>query len=123
MDFEVTLDHGQFEHGQEVHSGFFKASGDTSGVLEPAHAPLDDIATHLGVSTYRLSHVFGQESDFTVSGYLTMLRMEKARAMLLAHSRCNVSEVARTVGYQDPHYFSRVFKKHYGQSPAKFRSS
>ena len=77
---------------------------------------LDDIAVHLGISAYHLSHIFGEKSDFTVYGYLMVLRMEKARA-LLHEGKLNVSEVAYFVGYQDPAYFSRVFKKQFGYSP------
>ena len=78
---------------------------------------LDDIAAHLGISAYHLSHIFGEKSDFTVYGYLMALRMEKARA-LLHEGKLNVSEVAYFVGYQDPAYFSRVFKKQCGYSPS-----
>ena len=49
MDFEVSLDDGQFEHGQVVDGCFFVASGDASGLLEPADAALDDVAALVGV--------------------------------------------------------------------------
>lgn len=78
---------------------------------------LDDIALHLGVSSYHLSHVFSSLSDFTVYSYLMTLRMEKARN-LLKEGSLNVSEVAYAVGYQNPDYFSRVYKKHYGHLPS-----
>lgn len=83
---------------------------------------LDEIASALRVSAYYLSHVFSQESDFSLFSHLTRLRMNKAGELLLAE-RLNVSEVARSVGYEDPNYFSKVFKKRFGCSPSRFRAA
>lgn len=80
---------------------------------------LDDIAEALHVSPYHLSHVFSRESDFSLFSYLMQVRMDKARE-LLALGRLNVAEVSRAVGYQDPNYFSKVFRKHVGQSPREY---
>ncbi len=80
---------------------------------------LDDIAEHVGISTYHLSHIFGDQSDFTVYNYLMTLRMKKAKS-LLKESNLNVSDVAYAVGYNDPQYFSKVFRKYHGVSPSQF---
>ena len=80
---------------------------------------LEEIASDLHVSAYYLSHVFSQESDFTLFSYLTGLRMKRAADLLLG-GELNVSEVARAVGFEDPNYFSKVFKKHYGRPPSQF---
>lgn len=42
---------------------------------------------------------------------------------LLEQSAHNVSEVANIVGYDNPLYFSRLFKKHFGISPAQYRKN
>lgn len=42
---------------------------------------------------------------------------------LLKNSAMTVSEIAESVGYSDPHYFSGLFKSRRGQSPAKYRRS
>lgn len=55
--------------------------------------------------------------------YMTNLRMKKACSMLSAvgHQKdITVAEVARSCGFDDPLYFSRVFKKYRGQSPSEF---
>ena len=78
---------------------------------------LDTIADALHVSPYHLSHVFSQESRFSLFEYLTHLRMEKARE-LLSQGRMNVSEVAFAVGYDDSHYFAKVYRRHFKQSPS-----
>jgi AraC-like DNA-binding protein len=80
---------------------------------------LDDIADALGVSAYHLSHVFSRESDFSLFAYLMQVRMDKAKE-LLRDGRWNVSEVSRAVGYQDPNYFSKVFRRHVGRSPKQY---
>jgi len=82
---------------------------------------LDHIAKTLGVSSYYLSHVFSEESDFSLFSYLTTVRMEKART-LLTEGKHNVSEAANAIGYDDSNYFSRVFHRHFGFPPHAARS-
>jgi AraC-like DNA-binding protein len=77
---------------------------------------LERIASDLKVSAYYLSHVFSEENDFTLFATLTTLRMEKARA-LLRDGRLSVAETARTVGYDNSNYFSKVFRRHFGVAP------
>jgi len=83
---------------------------------------LADVATALNVSGYYLSHVFSNENDFSIFEYLTSVRMEKARE-LLRKSDLHVSEVSHAVGYHNPNYFSKAFKKHAGCTPTEFRSA
>ena len=52
--------------------------------------------------------------------YILSLRMANAR-LLLEESGCNVSEVATIVGFENPLYFSRLFKKAFGLSPAQYK--
>jgi AraC-like DNA-binding protein len=80
---------------------------------------LEAIASALHVSGYYLSHVFSGESNFSLFAYLTALRMDKARALLLGGAM-NVSQVALAVGYQDPNYFSKAFRKQCGCSPREY---
>lgn len=86
------------------------------------HQPLslDVIAEAVGVSGYHLSHVFSRESDFTLSGYLTALRMDRARK-LLADGEGTIAEVAEAVGYANGNYFAKAFRRHCGCSPSSYR--
>ena len=52
--------------------------------------------------------------------YFTRLRMEKARC-LLDTTEASVKEVAATLGYDDPFYFSRVFKSVNQLAPSNYR--
>ncbi len=85
------------------------------------HMTLSDIATHLGISACHLSHIFSKESGFTLSSYLTQVRMQKA-AELLADPAAQVAEVAYAVGYEDANYFSKAFRRHFGYSPSRYRA-
>jgi AraC-like DNA-binding protein/quercetin dioxygenase-like cupin family protein len=80
---------------------------------------LEDVAAALRVSPYYLSHVFSEQSEFTLFSYLTQLRMEKARR-LLREGVLNVSEVARAAGWRDANYFAKVFRKYAGCSPRQY---
>lgn len=82
---------------------------------------LDDVASALNVSGYYLSHVFSQESNFSLFSYLTNLRIERAKRMLIEEAT-NISEAACAVGYNDPNYFAKIFRKHVGVSPSEFLS-
>ena len=75
---------------------------------------------HLGVDHF--SHRFKDTVGVSPVRFLTGLRVERAKELLLTES-LSVSEVARLVGYQDPLYFSRVFKKFTGISPGMFHGN
>ena len=52
--------------------------------------------------------------------YILSLRMANAQS-LLESTQYNITEVAAAVGYDDPLYFSRLFRRHTGFSPTKYR--
>ncbi|RRK30097.1 AraC family transcriptional regulator [Schaedlerella arabinosiphila] len=68
------------------------------------------------------SHTFKQRMGVPPMQFLSRLRIEKAKEFLTANSM-SVSTVARLVGYDDPLYFSRVFRKSTGIAPHKFYHS
>ena len=68
---------------------------------------LEAIASALDISPYYLSRVFSEESGFTLSSYLTSVRMDRA-VDLLKDSRKNISEIAHRVGFNDSHQPSQI---------------
>ena len=83
---------------------------------------LNTISKIVNLSPTHFSTVFSQESGKTFIEYLTSVRIEKAKELLLCSPKRS-SEIAYEVGYRDPQYFSYVFKKTTGVSPREFRSS
>ncbi|MFB6366899.1 response regulator [Paenibacillus elgii] len=79
------------------------------------------IASELKLSPNYVSVVFRQGTGETISAYLTRLRMEHSRH-LLKDPAASIQEIARNVGYTDPHYFAKVFKKTEGLTPSQYRN-
>jgi len=82
---------------------------------------LNNVAAHANLSASHFSVVFSQETGQTFKDYLTEIRINKAKE-LLRMTGLRSADVAFQVGYNDPHYFSSVFKKHTSLSPIEFRS-
>jgi two-component system response regulator YesN len=88
--------------------------------IEPGLS-LHEVASHANLSVSHFSVVFGQEAGQTFKEYLTEVRISKAKE-LLRMTALRSTDIAYQVGYNDPHYFSSVFKKNTGLSPIEFRS-
>ncbi|MDR1618746.1 MAG: helix-turn-helix domain-containing protein [Treponema sp.] len=71
------------------------------------------------VSPAYLSRLFSEHLKTSFVDFLTELRMEKAE-QLIRESGMSIKEIAFAVGYQDPNYFSKIFRKLRGQSPTEF---
>ncbi|MBI3170733.1 MAG: response regulator [Chloroflexi bacterium] len=82
---------------------------------------LNIVAARANLSASHFSVVFSQETAQNFKEYLTEVRINKAKELLRMTS-LRSADIAYQVGYNDPHYFSAVFKKHTGQSPIEFRS-
>ncbi|GAU78881.1 response regulator [Fusibacter sp. 3D3] len=82
---------------------------------------LNTVAQIVNVSPTYFSSVFSQQMGKTFVESLTELRMEKARELLRCTNESG-SEIAAKVGYNDPHYFSFLFKKINGCSPRHYRN-
>ena len=80
-----------------------------------------DVVDHVVMSSSHFSTLFSQTTGMTFTKYLIDLRMAKARELLFSTSMRS-SEIAYAVGYNDPHYFSYLFKKCSGVTPSEFRT-
>ncbi|MDR6550316.1 AraC family transcriptional regulator [Paenibacillus qinlingensis] len=69
-----------------------------------------------------LCQVFKKHSGMTIVSYLHDLRIQRAK-YLLTSDNLSIGDIAQQVGFQDPYYFSRVFKNKVGVSPQKFRDA
>ncbi|MGN1167534.1 MAG: response regulator [Lachnospiraceae bacterium] len=82
---------------------------------------LNTVAASVGMSPSYFSSVFSREMGKTFVEYLTGIRMDKAKELLMC-SPMKTSEIGYEVGYKDPHYFSYIFKKTQGCSPKEYRA-
>lgn len=83
---------------------------------------LQDIARSLGVSLSSLSKRFKKSYGCSPIQYLTRLRLEKARTLLL-ETGLTLEQISECCGYPNGFYLSRVFVRHFGMTPAQFRKS
>ena len=88
--------------------------------MEP-NLSLFEVASQVNLSSSHFSAVFSQGTCQTFKEYLTTTRINKAKEMLRS-SPLSSNDIAYQVGFNDPHYFSYVFKKNTGFSPTEFRS-
>jgi two-component system response regulator YesN len=81
---------------------------------------LADIARASYMSVSRLAHVFKEQMGITLIDYLTSVRIERAKQLLLATTQ-NCTEICFQVGYNNQSYFTRTFKRLVGVTPRQFR--
>lgn len=81
---------------------------------------LDEVSYYVNISPYYFSKIFKEETGENFIEYLTNVRIEKAKE-LLNRSEYSMKEIGIMVGYADPNYFSRTFKKKVGVTPTEYR--
>lgn len=81
---------------------------------------LTDVAKQVEVSSAYLSHLFSSHLRKSFVDQLTQIRLVKAKQLLKEHAY-SIKEVSSMVGYQDPNYFSRLFKRFTGCSPSEYK--
>ncbi|WP_371374013.1 helix-turn-helix domain-containing protein [Sporomusa aerivorans] len=81
---------------------------------------LEELAKREYLSSSYFSRTFTEMVGMSFTDYLKTVRIKRAQALLLTSGR-GVADIAAAVGYQDPNYFSRVFKLVTGKSPLQYR--
>jgi YesN/AraC family two-component response regulator len=83
---------------------------------------VEALAQAVYLSPTYLCMLFHQETGCTINGYLTAVRMERAKEMLRDLNN-KLYDICYAVGYANPSYFTRQFKKYTGLLPSVFRNS
>lgn len=83
---------------------------------------LDDISRQMNLSPYYFSKLFKEKTGENFVEFLTRVRIDRAKEMLGSPDR-SMKEICQEVGYSDPNYFSRIFKKVVGVPPTEYRES
>lgn len=81
---------------------------------------LAEVSRALHVSTFYFCKMFKKATGLTFTGYLSRVRVERAKELLLDRNR-RISEVAYEVGFGSLTHFNRIFRKLVGQSPTDYR--
>ncbi len=82
---------------------------------------LEMVSKHFGYSAEHFSRKFRQMTGITFQSYLGDVRMERAKE-LLGDPESAIAWVSAQVGFKDPAYFSKVFKKHTGLLPKEYKN-
>jgi len=82
---------------------------------------LAEIAKASHLSSSRLAHIFKEQMGITIIDYLTSVRIDRAKKLLLATDQ-SCTEICFQVGYNNQSYFTRTFKELVGMTPRQFRT-
>lgn len=83
----------------------------------------DKLHTLCGVSDTYFRQIFVSRFGMTPQKFIVSKRLSHARNEILSGDSNSITEVALNVGFNDPLYFSKVFKKAYGLSPSELRKN
>lgn len=81
---------------------------------------LDEVSKEVDISPYYFSKLFKEKAGENFIEYVTKHRIDTAKK-LLEKPELSIKEICLEVGYGDPNYFSRIFKKYVGLSPTEYR--
>ncbi len=82
----------------------------------------NDIASELGMSTHYLGDLLRNLTGMNTQQHIHAHLIEKAKSLLMTTS-LTVNEIAFSLGFEYPQYFSRLFKSKTGQTPVEFRNT
>ena len=83
---------------------------------------LDSLAKEVFLSKSYLSSIFKKETGMSLTAYITRVRVEKSKKLLL-EDNTSLAHISSLCGFKDQSYFTKVFKKETGLSPKLFRNN
>lgn len=83
---------------------------------------LDDVSREVNITPYYFSKLFKDDTGEGFVEYLTNIRIEKAKE-LIAETDYSMKDICQMIGYTDPNYFSRSFKKKVGVTPTEYKEN
>lgn len=79
---------------------------------------IDDICTAIGVSKFHFCRTFKEVTELTVNEFINHFRCTRAQVLLLQKDAI-VAECALACGFNDPSYFAKTYRKHFGYLPSE----
>lgn len=83
---------------------------------------IKDFASHVNYSVSHYSELFRRKTGYAPIQYFLQLKIQQS-CQYLYFTKLSVKEISRKIGFDDPYYYSRMFKKQMKQSPAKYRKN
>lgn len=84
---------------------------------------IENIAKQYYITSEHLIRTFKKHVGTTPLQYIINKRLESAKVLLLIEPPLDVRTIAQMVGYENPHYFSRIFKSSIGVTPSAYRQN
>lgn len=84
---------------------------------------IEAMAEAIGYNRAYLSRLFKRRTGLTPIAFLTQVRIDHGRRLLRERPELTVEQIASSVGIQDALYFSKLFRRRYGESPTEYRQS
>lgn len=114
----LTVAYAPPAHSRDVHVeeiiAFMRANLDRA-------LSLDDLAAQAALSRSHFSRRFAEKTGYPPIDYFIRLKIQQACELLEA-TNLDVGQIAHRLGYEDPYYFSRLFKKIMGSAPTAYRA-
>ncbi|PYB72378.1 AraC family transcriptional regulator [Rhizobium wuzhouense] len=85
--------------------------------------PVETLAEVSGLSRAHFSRVFTMSEGVPPAEFVMRKRLQRATKLLTKAADLSVKEVAVMSGFEDPNYFAKVFRRHFGASPTDFRTT
>lgn len=123
--FALLIDHSEINRSKyrntSVKSGYAAKVMEFIQIHYSDKVSISDLAHYVHLSKKYLSSLFKAETGSSIHQYLLNYRLDKA-CVMLADERLSIGDVSRSVGYEDPLLFSKMFKRIKGVSPRQYRS-
>ncbi|WP_342561883.1 response regulator [Paenibacillus sp. FSL R7-0345] len=120
LDMLARLQNELSESDQYTKSYIIKQVHELVGSNTGHDLSVKTIADHVFLHPVYLSKIYKAETGEGLGDYIIRMRMERA-LYLLKNTNKKIYEITTELGYQNPQYFSKMFKKHYGMTPNEFR--
>lgn len=120
LRFDISAKKTTIDH--EIHDNLIRA------VVELLHASVygkitvEDICRKLSFSRSYISAKFKECCSMTMNEYINKIKIEEAKT-LIREEKHSISEISAMLCYDNPHYFSKVFKRVTNMSPKEYKES
>lgn len=113
------------EKKEEKNNRYSKPVQESIRIIEERYREnlsLEEICAQVSVSKTYFCYLFKRETGISLWNYLTEVRLQHAKE-LLKHTDMKSYEIAFSVGYENPSYFSKIFKRYEQMTPNEYRET